>query len=631
MPEQNQTNFFQEEVRDKLKQEIDYGLIFDSEKFRKWFKIKKELEKFLKDNPELKENDTYIYNDCLDLLNKSMWFSYPYLSSDNFIDLFRQGLSFPLSTNNYPLEDVLSIFLLNIPLLDIRDEYKKRIRENLFLNNEKITLKQIVINNKTEEPTIANWLRLYDWERGAKEKEGKGIKIVEVLFQNDNFLKLSPEEKDRVKRLCALYDELKISAMTVEGLEEWEYVVNEQGELEVHHRNTIENITRQIKRVSAETGFEEKISKELEQEKEKIKAQTPVPAPLIDINQAIENVFKKADIVLPDINLENRFKSIINSFFKDIRTGIETKITLKRDQNIGGMGFSDEVTEKVMKVLFEEKLRIEPESIKKITSETEPIVTQNLDKIIQLESQMRQEPKITKEVVVSGNKPSASIIPSAPTKSLPPQATIKIFDSQPAIAPITKPLTTSPVSKPLTKADVETKPSKPLTVVEPPAMSASPAPSEPIKIIPPLTKPPLTQPTPSSITTEIPIRRPMSITDRRPVEEIRTRPKAYGPIDEIRAITLDDWRRWGAPKEAAQKIKEKIDLLAEESLVKKAEGIKAWKESEVNKLYLDIGAESIDQGKSVIEVINQRRQQNKPILTEEEFNSVVELNQKLHF
>jgi len=46
------------------------------------------------------------------------------------------------------------------------------------------------------------------------------------------------------------------------------------------------------------------------------------------------------------------------------------------------------------------------------------------------------------------------------------------------------------------------------------------------------------------------------------------------------------------PQEAISKIKEKIDLLGEDSLVKKAGGIKAWKESEVNKLYLELGEES---------------------------------------
>ena len=130
---------------------------------------------------------------------------------------------------------------------------------------------------------------------------------------------------------------------------------------------------------------------------------------------------------------------------------------------------------------------------------------------------------------------------------------------------------------------------------------------------------------------EVPVHRPGMKPTGAVVEEVKVKPRIYGPIDELRTIVLANWRRWGTTKEAAQKIQDKINLLAEESLVKKAEGIKAWKESEINQLYLDIGAESIDKGKSVIEVITQRQQAGQPTLTEEEFNAVVELNQKLRF
>ncbi|MFA5051139.1 MAG: hypothetical protein WC499_03420 [Patescibacteria group bacterium] len=115
------------------------------------------------------------------------------------------------------------------------------------------------------------------------------------------------------------------------------------------------------------------------------------------------------------------------------------------------------------------------------------------------------------------------------------------------------------------------------------------------------------------------------------MEEIKVTPRVSGPIEELQGITLQDWRRWGNPEQAVQKIKEKIDLLGEESLVKKSEGIKAWKESEINKLYLDIGSESIDKGISVSEVIALRQKENRKTLDEEEFDKVVELNQNLRF
>ena len=115
------------------------------------------------------------------------------------------------------------------------------------------------------------------------------------------------------------------------------------------------------------------------------------------------------------------------------------------------------------------------------------------------------------------------------------------------------------------------------------------------------------------------------------MEEIRVNPKIYGPIDELKTITMEDWRRWGTAAEGAKRILDKINLLGEESLVKKSQGITAWKNSAVNRMYLDIGTEAMDNGLSVDQVIAKRQQENRSTLTIEEFNAVGELNQKLRF
>ena len=111
--------------------------------------------------------------------------------------------------------------------------------------------------------------------------------------------------------------------------------------------------------------------------------------------------------------------------------------------------------------------------------------------------------------------------------------------------------------------------------------------------------------------------------------EIRSR--TLSPIDELRTFSLVDWRRLGKTADAVTRIKDKINLLEEESLLKKAEGIKAWKESTINKLYLKIGEQAINSGSSIRDVILSRQSNKEQTLTEEEFNAVVELNQSLRF
>ncbi len=66
-------------------------------------------------------------------------------------------------------------------------------------------------------------------------------------------------------------------------------------------------------------------------------------------------------------------------------------------------------------------------------------------------------------------------------------------------------------------------------------------------------------------------------------------------------------------------------------MVKKAKAIQAWKDSQIYKLYLEIGEDSINKGKPITEVIKEKQEKGVPTLTEEEFNSILELNEDLRF
>jgi hypothetical protein len=104
-----------------------------------------------------------------------------------------------------------------------------------------------------------------------------------------------------------------------------------------------------------------------------------------------------------------------------------------------------------------------------------------------------------------------------------------------------------------------------------------------------------------------------------------------GPVGELRSITLKDFRRLSKePAEATLKIKDKIDLLEEQSFTLKAQGVTAWQDSEVNRLYLEVLRNSLD-GKPVNEVIADREKNNLPTVTQKEFEAIMELNGKLRF
>ena len=70
--------------------------------------------------------------------------------------------------------------------------------------------------------------------------------------------------------------------------------------------------------------------------------------------------------------------------------------------------------------------------------------------------------------------------------------------------------------------------------------------------------------------------------------DVQAVPKLTGPVDELRQLTIDDFRRLSKdPREATLKIKDKIDLLEDMGYEQKTQGVKAFLESGVNRLYLE--------------------------------------------
>lgn len=115
------------------------------------------------------------------------------------------------------------------------------------------------------------------------------------------------------------------------------------------------------------------------------------------------------------------------------------------------------------------------------------------------------------------------------------------------------------------------------------------------------------------------------------MEDIKFEPKIMGPIDELRYMNLVNFRRLNKdPFLAANKIKEKIDLLDEE-YSKMIEGIKAWRISPLNKLYLEMGSESIGSKKPINVIIEERKAAGKEYLTAREMEAIIELNRELRF
>ena len=393
----------------------------------------------------------------------------------------------------------------------------------------------------------------------------------------------------------------------------------------------------------------------------------------IDADSIVMQIIKETGLELKEDILKNRFKNIVLSFIRNVRSSTEIIIVLKRPLKIGGMGLSQEIVDKTMDILQKENQQTQNISvpIRKIVSggKAKALIKAPSKELLKAETKMlkiipktktfpsllegkTKQPLIekikkidsTKKII--GEKRDESLI-EVPAKNLSKTEIKipKIIQKAETHTSLLEEKTKQPLIEKIKKINVKEEKiaqdvEEAIKNFQPQMVSSSTSES-----IDQPTKERFLEEDTSEKKVEAIIEKSLNVNpenkpilSRRPEEpgkvmvgSISNYPKIYGPNEELRSISLIDWRRWDISQEAMLKVKGKIDLLAEDSLVKKAEGIKAWKESEVNRLYLEIGEESINKGKSVKETINERQKGGRKTLTEAEFNAVVGLNKSLRF
>lgn len=119
---------------------------------------------------------------------------------------------------------------------------------------------------------------------------------------------------------------------------------------------------------------------------------------------------------------------------------------------------------------------------------------------------------------------------------------------------------------------------------------------------------------------------------KKKMEDVKFVPKTMGPIDELRFMDTISFRRLGkVAAESTAKLRDKIILLEKEQYAKKLEGIKAWRQSPLNQLYVSMTQTALNQKVSIDQVIAQKTQANEPCLNQSEFEAIMKLNQELRF
>ncbi|MFC1687164.1 hypothetical protein ACFL0L_01120 [Patescibacteria group bacterium] len=370
--------------------------------------------------------------------------------------------------------------------------------------------------------------------------------------------------------------------------------------------------------------------------------------PTIDINEIIESIIQKNGVQFSDDIMKNRFFNVVRSRLIEMRNSIELQEALERSSKIGGMGLESGLIRRLM-------IDIEEEA-------------QNIASKGQLEKLQKKFKK--SEVVQGERKPYAPKIPMTPPQTTIPPAPERQAEPEEPEKPYTPHVILARKEEPKEPPKEEQIPVPPKVVketlpiermAEEAPMPVSPPPEIPVKKQeepkPPIEKPAVPRIEPPSVSipvTTVPKAEPMEqvekpiedkpapkfirpeIDSKRPrvtdIVETPAKAKILGPIDELADMSLEDFRRYGSSVEDAKnKILEKINLLEEESYAKRFAGIKAWRRSPVFQTYLAMGRLGIETAKPIKDVIASYTEQQKEVLSNEEFETIADLNSLLRY
>ncbi len=116
------------------------------------------------------------------------------------------------------------------------------------------------------------------------------------------------------------------------------------------------------------------------------------------------------------------------------------------------------------------------------------------------------------------------------------------------------------------------------------------------------------------------------------VTDIKYARTLAGPVEELQMMTPTEFRRLSSdPLQAALKIEDKLSLLESTAYEERIRGLKAWRESPINQLYLQMTRESLINGVSIAEIAARRRNAGEESLSPAEISALVALNNRLKF
>ncbi|HTX86651.1 MAG TPA: hypothetical protein VMC41_01120 [Candidatus Nanoarchaeia archaeon] len=357
----------------------------------------------------------------------------------------------------------------------------------------------------------------------------------------------------------------------------------------------------------------------LEEDKSDIAAMGKITSALKSVPQEKiqllpQEIIKEERLGFASDNLRKRFGEILLSYLRGVRTKVEVRENLLKAVASGGVAMSPADADRVLNVA-QKKLNVDEEKFAagpvKVTAKSGSGGTNfifNENEIKQALAQ-RVNPSAAKPADLSSSVRDVGYDLSA-------------LKNRPAPAAVPVPVSPAAPAQAISAAKKE-------AVLE--EKLAAPAPVKTMDIPP--SAPKIQAAAETAVSRNDETKRAAAVVgNKKRMEDIKPAPRIMSPIDELAYMDLVSFRRLDpSPAARVGKLEEKIALLEKEGIDKKIEGIRAWRLNPVSKTYLAMGQESIGSGKSIDDIIKERKDQGLNYLSREEFEAVMDLNNNLRF
>lgn len=132
--------------------------------------------------------------------------------------IFQNKILLGLREDNINFVKKIKARLIAIPDFAGRDMARKQLREALLGNEEQLGTNQIAVASGPVAPTLGNWLKKYNERFGMVAVNA--VARNEFLTTDPDVQRLNDDDKKALRKLLELYDYLKLSSQTPEGLED---------------------------------------------------------------------------------------------------------------------------------------------------------------------------------------------------------------------------------------------------------------------------------------------------------------------------------------------------------------------------------------------------------------------------